>query len=92
MQIPHILQIIFDGWIRKILDEWKGKATFYVVIPVWDRKTRKELGLKQYPDLPEIQELIAASEYHEVSHTFPFYDGVHGKKVHLKDPVHVMKL
>lgn len=78
--------------IRKILDEWKGKATFYVVIPVWDRKTRNELGLKQYPDLPEIQELITYADHHEVVHKFPFYNGVNGKKVHLKDPVHVMKL
>jgi hypothetical protein len=77
---------------RKIIDDWKGKATFYVVIPVWDRKTRDELGLKRYPDIPEISELIAASTHHEVVHKFPFYDGIHGKKVHLRDPVHVVYL
>ena len=76
--------------IHQILGPWKGKATFYVVIPVWDRKTRDELGLKKYPDLPEIGDLIAASTHHEVVHKFPFYDGVHGKKVHLRDPVHLV--
>ncbi len=78
--------------IRQILDNWKEKATFYVVIPVWDRKTRDELGLKRYPDIPEIGELIAQSSHHEVIHKFPFYDGIHGKKVHLRDPVHFMVL
>jgi hypothetical protein len=78
--------------IRKILDEWKGKATFYVVIPVWDRKTRDELKLKKYPDLPEIGELISQSEEHKVVHKFPFYNGILEKKVYLKDPIHMMKL
>ena len=78
--------------IRQILGPWKGKATFYVVIPVWDRKTRDELRLKRYPDIPEIGDLIAASVQHEVVHKFPFYDGIHGKMVHLRDPVHFVEM
>ena len=77
--------------IRKILDEWKDKATFYVVIPVWDTKTRKELGLKEYSDFPEINELISKANEHVVT-KLPFYDGIGDKKVNLKDPVHVIKI
>ena len=76
-------------WTCKSVIKWKGKAIFYVVLPVWDRKTRDELGLKKYEDLPEIQDLIQSSMHAEVV-KLPFFDGVHNKKVQLKDPVHVI--
>lgn len=76
-------------WTCNKIIELKGKATFYVILPVWDRKTRKELGLKQYADLPEIQELIAVSRIAEVT-SLPFYDGIHQREILLKDPVHVI--
>lgn len=75
--------------IRKILDEWKGKAVFYVVIPVWDRPTREKLGLRRYEDFPEIGELISQAKEHHVKH-IPFYDGINQRTVQLKDPVHIM--
>jgi len=77
------------AWTCKKILEWKDKALFYVVLPVWDRKTRNELGLSKYADLPEIQDLIAVSTSAEVVR-LPFYDGLHNKKVVLKDPVHLI--
>ena len=77
--------------IRKILDDWKDKATFYVVIPVWDRETRDKLGLKKYPDFPEITELIQQAKEHKVLN-LPFYDGISQKDIKLKDHVHVIKI
>lgn len=76
-------------WTCKKAIEWKGKYRVYVVIPVWDKATRKAHGLKEYADIPEIGELIAASDAAEVVH-LPFYDGVHNKNARLKDPVHVI--
>ena len=77
--------------IRKILDDWIDTATFYVVIPVWDIATREKLGLKKYPDFPEITELIQKSKEHHVKH-IPFYDGIGQRTVELKDPVHIMRI
>lgn len=78
--------------IRKILDEWLGKASFWVVIPVWDKKTRKELRLKEYPDFPEINELAEKSIKAEVVHKFLFWDGIENKNIHLKDPIWVIHI
>lgn len=77
--------------IRQILDKWKDVATFYVVIPVWDNTTREKLGLKKYPDFPEITELIEHAKEHSVRH-IPFYDGITQRTVELKDPVHIIKI
>lgn len=76
-------------WTCAKIIEWKGKANFVIVIPVWDRKTRDELRLKRYPDLPEINHLIEIADQAEVVH-LPFYDGIQGRKVELKDPVHLI--
>jgi hypothetical protein len=90
---PYTMQWMI--WtIRKILDEWLGKAIFYIVIPVWDCRTRKRLGLKLYNEcVPEIVELIEKSKYHKVVENFLFYDGV-GRKDYImgKVPIHVIKI
>ena len=83
-----------ENWIRwtirKILDEWKDKATFYVVIPVWDNPTRKEIGLREYSrDFPDITEIISQAKEHSIV-DLPFYDGITQKLINLKDPVHVI--
>lgn len=80
--------------IRKILDEWLDKATFYVVIPVWDCRTRKRLGLKLYNECaPEIVELIEKSKYHKVVDNFLFYDGVGRADYYMtKIPIHIIKI
>ena len=77
--------------IRQILDKWLGMATFYVVIPVWDSATREKLGLKKFPDFPEITELIENAREHSVKH-IPFYDGIAHRNVDLKDPVHIVRI
>jgi hypothetical protein len=77
------------AWTCKKILEWKDKASFYVVLPVWDRKTRHALGLPRYADLPEINTLIEASTSAEIV-KLPFYDGITNKKVILKEPVHVI--
>lgn len=78
--------------IRKILDEWIRVASFWVVIPVWDKKTRKELRLKEYPDFPEINELVTKAKKAEVIKNFLFWDGINNRDVHLKDPVWVINI
>jgi hypothetical protein len=78
--------------IRKILDEWKDIATFYVVIPVWDCKTRKELKLTKYSCFYDIQDLISNAKEYKLAERFPFFDGIHNKEVALKDPIHVIKI
>lgn len=76
-------------WTCEKLIEWKGKARFICIVPIWDKKSRKELGLKTFPDLPEINKLINESEYHEMKH-IKFYDGINNKSVLLKDKVHII--
>ena len=78
--------------IQKIL-EWKKTISFtcYVVIPIWDRKTRDQIGLKKYPDFPEITTLIDNATYARVDN-LEFFDGIHNKYVYLKDKVHVIKI
>lgn len=80
--------------IRKILDEWLGVATFWVVIPVWDCRTRKRLGLKIYNECaPEIVELIEKAKYHKLVNNFLFFDGVTRKDYIMeKVPIHVIKI
>lgn len=79
------------AWTCKKVLEWKGKCKVYVVIPVWDKPTRRKLGLKEYADIPEIGELISKAEKTDVV-KLPFYDGIHNKTAHLKDPVHVIEV
>jgi hypothetical protein len=78
-------------WTCNFLIENKNKAQFACVLPIWDRKSRNELRLSRQPDFPEIQELITHSESHEMVH-LGFYDGISGKRIKLKDKVHVIKL
>jgi len=86
-----------EAWIRwtcrQILDKWLDKATFYVVIPAWDCKTRDERKLKPFNCIYDIVELIDnAKEYHIYS-KFPFWDGMKQKDVVLKDVlIHVIKI
>lgn len=81
----------FIKWTIEKLLEWKDKSKFIVILPVWDKKTRSELKLKGYPDLPEIRQLIDNSDSSTVEN-IPFYDGLNNKKVFLKDPVHIIVL
>lgn len=92
-----------DMWIswtcRQILDKWRGKATFYVVIPTWDCKTVDELGLQDMRTCYyDIVELIENAEEHEVVRDFPFYDGVERKDFSFKKdrkkerPIHVIRI
>jgi len=74
--------------IRKILDEWLDKAVFHIVIPVWDIKTRRLLGLKEYSDLPEINELYSKCKKYKLMTRFEFYDGINDRPSFLSDPVH----
>ena len=74
--------------IRKILDEWLDKAVFHIVIPIWDNKTRKKLGLKEYSDIPEIIELRSKCKEYKLIHNFEFYDGINDTPAFLKDPIH----
>lgn len=80
----------FIRWTCKKIIEWKTRADFVVVLPVWDKKTRDELKLPKQPDLHEIQDLIAISDEHRVYENLPFYDGINNRIVYLKDPVHVI--
>jgi hypothetical protein len=75
-------------WVCKNCSEWKGS---WIVLPIWDRKSRDKLGYKRYPDLPELTTLIQKAEHHEMRN-IPFYDGISGKTVHLKDKVHILRL
>jgi len=79
----------FIKWTCKKVLEWKHICDFYVVIPVWNRATRTELGLSKHKDLPEIGELISQSTSHKVMN-LPFYSGLTNKEVELKDSVHVI--
>jgi hypothetical protein len=86
-----------EAWIRwlcrSILDKWLDKATFYVVIPIWDCKTRDEKNLKSYNCLYDIVDLINHAKEHKVYQNFPFWDGIHQQKHYLKEPyVHVIKI
>ncbi len=81
---------------EKVLEWLKDNKNlrFFIVLPIWDIKTREMYSLKTYSDLPIITELIN-SEYnvfHKVFEEFPFYDGTKNKLVHLKDPIHFMVL
>ena len=86
-----------EGWIRwtcrKILDEWLDQATFYVVLPIWDCKTRDEKKLKSYNCLYDIVDLIEHAKEHKIYEHFPFWDGVHQKTHHLPEKyIHVIKI
>ena len=86
-----------EAWIRwlcrKILDEWIDKATFYVVIPIWDCKTRDEKNLQIYNCLYDIVDLINHAKEHKVYENFPFWDGINQRKHFLKEKyVHVIKI
>jgi hypothetical protein len=92
-----------DLWItwlcRKILDTWRGKATFYVVIPAWDCKTRDELTMSDMKTCyPDIVELIENADEYKLYRDFPFYNGIERrdysfKKDRKKDvPIHVIKI
>lgn len=92
-----------DLWVswtcRQILDKWRGKATFYVVIPGWDCKTKDELKMQDnrtcYYD---IRELIENAKEYKFYKDFPFYNGITRKDYSFqKDrkktvPIHVIKI
>ena len=80
-------------WTIKNVLEWKNTIFFtcYFVIPIWDRKTRDQLGLTKYPDFPEINTLIDNASEAKVEN-LEFFDGINTKYVHLKDKIHVIKI
>ena len=88
---PYTIQWI-QWTIQKILGEWKDTATFYVVLPIWDCKTRKELNLRYYECVYDIIELINNAKEHNIINKFSFYDGINNKEHFLKDPVHIIKI
>ena len=69
----------------------KNKHTkIFLVIPIWNVSDRKKLGLKEYEDLPEIDEL-KESEFlvkHEMKN-LEFFNGITKTRSKLKDRVHV---
>lgn len=92
-----------DAWMswlcRQILDKWLGKATFYVVIPGWDCKTRDELKLQDMRTCyPDIVELIENAKEHKLYRDFPFFNGITRKDYSFKKdrkkevPIHVIKI
>jgi hypothetical protein len=86
-----------ESWIRwtcrQILDKWLNKATFYVVIPAWDCKTRDEKKLKSYNCVYDIADLIRNAKEYKLYERFPFWDGINQKEVNLKDVyIHVIKI
>jgi len=83
---PYTVQWI--KWVCKNCLEWKGS---WIVLPIWDYKSRDKLGYKKQPDLPEITTLIEKAEYHEMLN-IPFYDGILGKTIYLRDKVHIIRL
>lgn len=85
-----------QGWIkwvcRTILDKWLGQATFYVVIPVWDCKTRDKLKLKPYECVYDIVDLINHAKEYKLYEKFPFWDGVQQKDATITNYVHMIKI
>lgn len=90
-----------DLWItwlcRQILDKWRGKATFYVVIPAWDCKTRDELKMSDMRTCYyDIVELIEKADDYKLYKDFPFYNGIERRDYSLKKdrgkdvPIHVI--
>lgn len=88
------------GWTcRQILDKWRGKCTFYVVIPAWDCSTRDRLKMEDMRTCYyDVVELIENAEEHKLYRDFPFYNGIERrdysfKKDRKKDvPIHVIKI
>lgn len=78
--------------INKILNEWRGIATFHIILPVWDSRTRRRLQLETKHGFYEIENLIDKSIEHSVIDKFEFYNGIDNKTSYLKDPVHYIKI
>ena len=78
--------------INKILNEWRGIATFHIVIPVWDRRTRRRLQLETKHGYHNIENLIKHSIAHSVIDKFEFYNGIDNKIHYLREPVHYIKI
>jgi hypothetical protein len=75
--------------LQNILTKW-SESNFIVVVPVWDKTSRKKLGLNEYDDLSEITEMIKKyGRHHKIIKNFPFYNGIDNKNIILKDPVHI---
>lgn len=85
-----------QGWIkwvcRTILDKWLDEATFYVVIPVWDCKTRDKLKLKPYECMYDIIDLINHAKEYKLYEKFPFWDGIHQRNANIANYVHMIKI
>ena len=88
---PYTVQWI-TWMIHKILNEWRGIATFHIILPVWDRKTRRRLQLETKHGFYDIEKLIDQSTEHNVIDKFEFYDGINNKIHYLKEPVHYIKI
>jgi hypothetical protein len=80
-------------WVcRTILDKWLDEATFYVVIPVWDCKTRDELKLRPFDCMYDIVDLIDHAKEYKLYERFPFWDGINQKDATISNYVHVIKI
>ena len=88
---PYVNEWI-NWMINKILNEWRGIAAFHIVIPVWDRRTRRRLQMDTKYGSHEIEKLIDQSTEHSVIDKFEFYNGINNKISYLIDPVHYIKI
>jgi hypothetical protein len=92
---PYIKNHIIEVG-EKILQWLKLKIPlrFVVILPLWDSESRKKYNLKEYSNLPIITSLLNSpfTVYSKISTSFPFYNGVTGKNVILKDPIHIIVL
>ena len=79
----------FIKWSIVRANEWKGLVKMDIVLPIWDDPTRRRLGLSKQPDFPEITSLLKASD-RSSTERLTFYDGIHDKRLKLKDKVHVI--
>jgi hypothetical protein len=88
-----------EEWIEKACElvseylEQDMNTTIWLVVPVWNIKDRKKLGLKLSKNMP-ILEAMKSSPYlksREITN-LEFYNGLEKKHVHLKDKVHVFHL
>lgn len=84
----HIISAI--NRVLYILNNYSN-ITYYIIIPIWDKNTRKKLKYTiEYNDINEIN-ILFKSKYLKQHYTkkLLFYNGFTKKSVKLKDKVHV---